>query len=206
MDTKDNYNDLMRAVRVHVTDEELADRRLKGLDRWDEMWDGVLHMVPAPSLEHQRLLDRMIGFLEPHLRTSGRGRLVSGINVFGDAGNYRIPDLTFVTAGREYIFQEDGVRGGAPDAVIEIRSSQDETYEKLPFYASLGIIEVIVIDRDSKRPELYRLAGTQYVLVQSAAQGWLRSDVMGVRFRGVEQATPQLVVEDALDPTTHVEI
>jgi hypothetical protein len=196
----------MRAVRVHVTDEELADRRSKGLDRWDEMWDGVLHMVPAPSLEHQRLLDRLIGFLEPHLRTSGRGRLVSGINLSGDAGNYRIADLTFVTARREFVFQEDGVRGGAPDAVIEIRSAHDETHEKLPFYASLGIIDVIVIDRDSKRPDLYRLAGPQYLLVQPDAQRWLRSDVMGVRFRGVEQPTPQLIVKDVLDQTIHVEI
>jgi Uma2 family endonuclease len=196
----------MRAVRVHVTDAELADRRLKGLDRWDEMWDGVLHMVPAPSLEHQRLLDRLIGFLEPHLRTSGRGRLISGINVFADAGNYRIPDLTFVATGREFILQEDGVRGGAPDAVIEIRSADDETYEKLPFYASLGITDVIVIDRGSKRPELYRLAGSQYILVQSDTNRWLRSDVMGVRFSAVEQPAARLIVEDVVDAGIHVEI
>jgi Uma2 family endonuclease len=196
----------MRAVLVHVTDQELADRRSKGLDRWDEMWDGVLHMTPAPTLEHQRLLDRLIEFLAPLLRASGRGRLVSAINVFGDAANYRIPDLTFVTAGREFILHEDGVRGGAPDAVIEIRSPHDETYEKLPFYASLGITDVIVIDRDSKRPELYRLAGSQYVLVQSDAQRWVRSDVMGVRCRGIEKPSPRLTVEEVLDPTIHVEI
>ena len=50
----------MRAVLVHVTQEQLADRRAKGLDRWDEMWEGVLHMTPAPSVEHQRILARLI--------------------------------------------------------------------------------------------------------------------------------------------------
>jgi hypothetical protein len=71
----------MRAV-VHVTDEELARRRAWGLDRWDEMWDGVLHLTPAPGFEHQLMLGRLIGFLEIHLRTAGRGQLVVGINVF----------------------------------------------------------------------------------------------------------------------------
>src|SRR5262245_62650452 len=99
----------MRAVLVHVTDSELANRRAKGLDRWDEMWEGVLHMTPAPSLEHQRILDELIVFLVGHLKNTGRGTLRSGINVFQASDNYRIPDLTFVAPGREEIFSADGV-------------------------------------------------------------------------------------------------
>lgn len=135
----------MRAV-IHIRDEELADRRSKGLDRWDEMWEGVLHMTPAPSLEHQRLLDRMIEFLGPLVREARRGTLFSGINVFRESSatpDYRIPDLTFVASGREHVFRADGVRGGGPDAVIDIRSPDDETYDKFPFYAALGVREVI---------------------------------------------------------------
>ena len=195
----------MRAVLVHVTDRELADRRAKGLDRWDEMWDGVLHMTPAPSLEHQRIVDRLIGFLEPHLRTTGRGRLFSGINVFGDLSNYRIPDLTFVAAGREHVLQDDGVRADGPDAVIEIRSPHDETYDKLPFYASLGVHELVIIDRDTKHPELYRLAGSQYVALQPDDRGWLRSETMDVRFRSLEDKAPRLAVEDVPDASRRVE-
>ena len=195
----------MRAVLVHVTDRELADRREKGLDRWDEMWDGVLHMTPAPNVEHQQILDGLIEFLRPHLRTTRRGRLVSGINVFGDASNYRIPDLTFVAAGREHILHEDGVRGEGPDAVIEIRSPHDETYDKLPFYAALGVREVVIIDRDTRHPELYRLAGSQYVALQPDDRGWLRSETMDVRFRSLEDKTPRLVVEDVPDASRRVE-
>ena len=196
----------MRAVLVHVSERELADRRSKGLDRWDEMWDGVLHITPAPMFEHQRILDRLIGFLESLVRTSGRGQLASGVNVFGAESNYRVPDLTFVAAGREFVIQEDGVRGGGPDAVIEIRSPHDETYDKFPFFASLGIREVIVIDRDSKRPELYRLAGSQYVALQEDDQGWLRSEAMNVRFGRIAGEKPRLAVEDVRDPTSRVEI
>src|SRR5437867_11848139 len=196
----------MRAVLVHVTDRELADRRSKGLDRWDEMWDGVLHMTPAPTFEHQRILDRLIGFLESLLRMSGRGQLASGVNVFGAESNYRVPDLTFVAAGREHIIHEEGVRGGGPDAIIEIRSPYDETYDKFPFFASLGVREVIVIDPDSKRPELYHLAGSQFVALQEDEQGLLRSESMNVRFGRIAGEKSQLAVVDAVDPGKRAEI
>jgi hypothetical protein len=113
----------MRAVIAHISEHELAARRRTGLDRWDEMWDGDLHMPPAPSDEHQRILDDLIELLRPLLRRSSRGTLRSGINVFDDplrSDNYRIPDLTFVAIGRDAILAADGVRGGAPDAIIEI--------------------------------------------------------------------------------------
>ena len=196
----------MRAVVVNVTDEQLAHRRSLGLDRWDEMWDGVLHMTPAPSLEHQRILDEMIVFLQPHLRTTGRGRLVSSVNVFGTGDNYRIPDLTFIAAGRQHVLHEEGIRGGGPDAVIEIRSPEDETYEKLPFYAAIGTREVVVVDRDTKRPEIYRLAGQQFVALQQDADGWLGAETMKVRFRMIDAQPARLRIEDARDVFVHIEI
>lgn len=196
----------MRAVIVHVTDEELAHRRLTGLDRWDEMWDGVLHMTPAPSLEHQRMLDGIVEFVRPLMRKTGRGELVSGINVFRESKDYRIPDLTFVAREREHLFHSDGTRGGGPDAVIEIRSPEDESYEKLPFYGTIGVHEVIVIDRDSKRVEIYRLTGSRHVLLQPDPDGWLRAETMQVRLRTIEGEPPHVRIEHAADPATSVEI
>ncbi len=75
---------------------------------------GCCTCPPAPNREHQRILARLIAFLEPRIRTSGRGTLEAGIKVFRDVGpveDYRIPDLTFVAAGREDILHNDGVRG-----------------------------------------------------------------------------------------------
>ena len=196
----------MRAVLVHVTDQELAHRRSIGADHWDEMWEGVLHMTPAPSLEHQRILGQLVVFLEPLLRSLKRGTLLPGINVFRTPTNYRIPDLTFVAAGREDVLSDAGVReGGSPDAVIEIRSPEDETYEKFPFYAAIGTREVIVIDRDTKRPEIYRLAGSELAMLQPDAEGWVRAETMSVRFRAPEGRSA-LQIEDIIDPTIVVEI
>src|SRR5881275_2826328 len=101
----------MKALIVQVPEEELARRRQTGIDRWDEMWEGVLHMAPAPNYEHQRILDVLIERLGPLLRSTGRGTLRSGINVFHSISskeNYRIPDLTFVASGREHVIADDG--------------------------------------------------------------------------------------------------
>ena len=151
-------------------------------------------------------LDRFLG---PLCEQSERGVLALGINVFGDATttqDYRIPDLTFVAAGRQHIVAADGIRGGGPDAVIEVRSPDDESYEKFPFFARLGVREVIVIDRDSKRPELYRLAGSQFVALQEDGQGLLRSESMNVRFGRIAGEKPRLAVVDAVDPGKRAEI
>lgn len=191
----------MRAV-VHVREEELAERRAKGLDRWDEMWEGVLHMTPAPSVEHQRIVMELVEFLRPLLRESGRGTLIGQVNVFHEVRpftNYRIPDLVFVAAGREHVLARDGVRGEGPDAVIEIRSPEDETYEKLPFYAAIGVREAIVCDRDSKAIEIFRLEGVEYVALHPGGDGWLFSTVLGVKWRRADGLPACLQIEDLHD-------
>lgn len=197
----------MKALILQVSEEALARRRQTGVDRYDEMWEGVLHMAPAPAYEHQRMVSAIDRFLGSLCDRHVRGTLAPGINVFGEASegqDYRIPDLTFVAAARRGIIAPDGIRGGGPDGVIEIRSPEDETYDKLPFFARLGVREVIVVDRDTKETEIYRLAGREYVRVSRDRHGWLRSEVLNVRF--ARTPSSRLVIEDLTDPSTRVEI
>jgi Uma2 family endonuclease len=197
----------MRAVVVEVSEADLAFRRRTGLDRWDEVWDGVLHMAPAPTDEHQRIVDELIEFLRPLLRKSSRGTLRSGINVFDEVSplqNYRIPDLTFVSAERTGIMKADGIRGGGPDAVIEVRSPSDETYEKLPFFAKLAVREVIVIDRDTKAVEVFRLSGEAYNRTTAEGEGRLQSETLSVRFS--RTSAGRLLLEDLRPPGAQTEI
>jgi Uma2 family endonuclease len=199
----------VKAVMLEVDPNLLEHRRRLGLDHHDEMWEGVLHMTPAPANEHQRMLDELLVFLVPLLRRTARGSLRSGINVFDETApkeNYRIPDLTFVAAGRESLFAEDGIRGGGPDAVIEIRSPNDESYEKLPFFLKLGVREALIIDRDTKRVDLFASEGGEYVRQAPDAAGIVMSNVLRVRFRTIEGTRPRLVAADADDPRTQAEI
>src|SRR2546421_12975529 len=55
----------MRVVMLEAPAELIAERRRKGWDRFDEMWDGVLHMVPPPSGWHQRFGTKLVVVIEP---------------------------------------------------------------------------------------------------------------------------------------------
>jgi Uma2 family endonuclease len=194
---------------LEVDPSLLEQRRRLGLDRRDEMWEGVLHMTPAPANEHQRILDELLFFLMGHLRRTKRGTIRSGINVFDESSpleSYRIPDLTFVAAGREALLVEDGIRGGGPDAVIEIRSPNDESYEKLPFFAKLGVREVIIVDRDTKRVEVLALDGGRYDARALEADGSLVSRALGVRWQVLAGDPARLRVADAKDATVTAEV
>ena len=59
--------------------------------------------------------------------------------------------------------------------MVEIRSPEDETIEKLPFYAALGVREVWVIDRDTWAPRIYELRGKTLEEKKPDADGWLNS-------------------------------
>ena len=46
----------------------LESRRVSGLDRLDEVWEGVLHLVPAPNYGHARLTQQLAEILGPLAR------------------------------------------------------------------------------------------------------------------------------------------
>ncbi len=45
----------MEAILPEVPPETLAWRKRTGNDRFDEMWEGVLHMTPAPGVRTRAL-------------------------------------------------------------------------------------------------------------------------------------------------------
>jgi len=50
----------MKVVMAQAPESLLDQRRRTGADRWDEIWDGVLHMPPMPNREHQDLEGTMV--------------------------------------------------------------------------------------------------------------------------------------------------
>lgn len=96
--------------------------------------------------------------------------------------DYRIPDIVVLTPERASIDRNEYFEG-APEVVVEIRSPGDETEEKLPFYAELGVPEVWVIDRDSSVVCLHRLANAAYALIAVDAHGWHWSVATGIGLR-----------------------
>lgn len=74
----------MRAVVCDFRPAGLARRRAIGIDRWDEVWDGVLHIPPNPTVEHQRILVELVVFILPLMKRAARGTFVSQLVVVAD--------------------------------------------------------------------------------------------------------------------------
>jgi Uma2 family endonuclease len=195
----------MRAVIPTVPPGLLAWRKQTGADKWDEMWEGVLHMAPSPNREHQDLE----GAIEAYLRTKwtplGGNRVYLNINVASVGGwphDYRIPGLVLLTSSGLGVDRNEYFEG-APDVVVEIRSAGDESYEKLEFYARIGVPEVWIIDRDSKTSEIHVLTAGRYELQSPGIGGWSLSAV------GIELGpgtTGKLAIRIARDEGTRQEL
>jgi Uma2 family endonuclease len=181
----------MRALILEVPESLLEERRRTGADLWDEVWDGVLHMVPAPSRWHQRFGGKLYVTLEPVAVTLGLEASYETSVYRSNVGerDYRTPDLVFYHPS---FGSERGVEGKA-ELVIEILSPGDETYEKLPFYAEVGVREVVVVHPETRALELFLPEAGKMKKVSPDAAGSLRSKALGVTFTPV--AGPKLRLE-----------
>ena len=141
----------------------------------------------------------------PVLAPARQAKVYHQINVASIGGwqdNYRIPDLVLLLPERFTIDRNEYFEG-APSAVVEIHSPGDESYEKLPFYAELGVPEVWIIHRDSKEPEVHVRKRKNYQKAKPAA-GWLLGPETGVELA----RTPggKLAVRIAGDDSTRREL
>lgn len=166
----------MKAVMLEVPEALLAERSRLGIDGRDEMWNGVLHMVPPASGNHQRLAAWLLRTLAP---AADEKKLVmtceTGLWAADD--DYKVPDLL---AAPEPRWSNRGVE--VPSAlVIEILSPGDETLEKIEWYSAMGVDEVVVIHRDTLVVSRYDAAG----ISAPSHDGWFDLRSLGGRVRGI---------------------
>ena len=137
---------------LEVPQALLDERRARGADRWDEMWEGELHMVPPPSEQHQAIGSALFVALTPLAAARGLvARYETGLFRPGVDDDYKVPDQVYV---RPELRSQRGIEGGA-SLVVEILSPNDETYQKLDWYARVGVNEVLVIDPETRGVELF---------------------------------------------------
>jgi Uma2 family endonuclease len=160
----------MRALLLDVPQSMLDERSRLGHDRLDEMWDGVLHMVPPPGGPHQQRGTALIVILHALSKQCGlNATYETGLFAVGRDDDYRVPDNV---VSRPENRTARGVEGRA-ELVVEFRSPNDESYEKLPFYARMEVQEVLILDGSAI--DLRRLVDGGYVAVdpQPGVSGWV---------------------------------
>jgi Uma2 family endonuclease len=178
----------MRALLLEPDPKWLEERRRLGHDRFDEVWDGVLHVVPSPTVEHQRFESALERVLYP-IVTKHDLEIFHNLDILdrhrGDK-NYRQPDIAIVSP-RDLMSR--GINGHA-ELVIEIRSPNDESYEKLPFYEQCEIPEYWIVHPVTRVFEVFSLQQGAYLKATPDANGVVHAPRFDLRLSTV--AGPKL--------------
>jgi Uma2 family endonuclease len=172
-----------------LIDPLIAERKRRGIDLYDEVWEGMYVMPSMPNNAHQLLVGDLGDIFHEVVKKSGRGRSYPGANVSdrrkGWEHNHRVPDLLVVLNNSRAIDCGTHFCGG-PDFLVEIQSPGDDTEEKVPFYGSIGVRELLIIHRDKRTLRLLRLEEDELVLVKPSVlrgKAWLVSEVLPLAFR-----------------------
>jgi len=143
-------------------DELLERRRRSGLDRCDEIWEGVLHMVPAPSHAHAAVEAQLVMILGPPARIAGL-ETTGQCNIGEDERDFRVPDGALHRPGAS------GTWHPTAALVVEIVSPGDESWEKLPFYAVHGVDELLIVDPAARSVDWLALRDGEYRPIDHSA-------------------------------------
>lgn len=133
----------------------LERRRRSGLDRLDEVWEGVLHMVPAPSFEHGAVETQLARLLGPLADTAGLV-MTGQFNLGESEHDFRVPDGGLHRPGASGTWQPTAA------LVIEIVSPGDESWQKFQFYAEHHVDEVLIVDPGEHSVHWRMLAESEY--------------------------------------------
>lgn len=134
----------------------LERRRRAGADRLDEVWEGVYHMVPAPTGEHAYVHNQLTELLSPPARAAGLVPAMGEFNLGENEDDFRVPD------GGLHRGVPRGTWHATAAMVVEIVSPGDESWEKLPFYAAHNVEELLIVDPHKQSVSWLALAGGEY--------------------------------------------
>lgn len=126
-----------------------------------ELFDGSLHMTPAPTPRHQRIQRNLGNILEAAARSAGL-ELLEGVNVRLKPGRIPIPDLV-VTAAID--FDQPVIEATDVRLVCEVLSPSNAATDKvlkMHYYAAGGIEWYLLVEQENGTLHLYRRLGRHY--------------------------------------------
>jgi len=150
---------LVRDPQPVEFEQLLERRRMLGQDLLDEVWEGVYHMNPAPAGRHADIVQQIAELLGPPARGAGLLPMISIFNL-GEPDNYRVPD------GGLHRERADRVYYATTALVVEVVSPGDETWDKLDFYATHHVDELLIVDPAKRTVDCLSLSGGQYEPVE----------------------------------------
>lgn len=133
-----------------------------------ELVDGQVHVTPAPSPLHQRLVGRLFRLLSEYFRAPAEV-FVAPIDVILTPHDVVQPDLVVVANPAQV--SSRGIED-APLLVIEVLSPTTTTYDrttKAQRYGALGVPHYWIVDPEARIIECFRRHEAAYQLIGSFA-------------------------------------
>ncbi|MBI2764279.1 MAG: Uma2 family endonuclease [Chloroflexi bacterium] len=112
-----------------------------------ELLEGVLHKMPSPTLEHQRIVGALYVALLGHSARAGGEAALSPLDIELGEKTVLQPDVIYLAPDQSDIAR-DHIHG-APALIVEVASPGTRKYdvqEKLPAYAFYGVREAWIVD------------------------------------------------------------
>src|SRR4051812_18587921 len=90
----------MAILADYILDSLIEERKRLGLDRYDEVWEGMYVMPSMPTNTHQKLVADLSDILTEVIKRAALGEHFPGANVSdrrrGWKQNHRVPDIVVV--------------------------------------------------------------------------------------------------------------
>jgi Uma2 family endonuclease len=129
-----------------------------------EIVSGVLLMAPAPNLWHQRIVSKIIAFLDRYVDEPGHGHVYPGpdVRLFQEVFQ---PDIV-VVLNKNFAKEAKLVINDAPDLAIEVASPGTASYDRITKYhryARAGLSEYWMVDPQKRAIEVLALENGAYL-------------------------------------------
>jgi Uma2 family endonuclease len=131
-------------------------------------------MNPAPHSGHAAIQQQLAELLGPLAREAG---LIPRLGIFniGQPDDYRVPDGGLLRRGPDAVYLSTAA------LVVEIVSPRDESWDKLDFYASHNVEEVLIVDPQEGRVHWPGLTEGRYQPVERSGLIELGPDELAAR-------------------------
>lgn len=167
----------------------LKRRQYSGGDRLDEVWNGVYIVMPPPNNEHQEMVGLFVAAFIAALQPQAGARVIPGGGITDRrdewTNNFRCPDVAIYLPGNAAEDRDTHYLGG-PDVAVEIVSKGDRSRDKFDFYATVGVRELLYVERRPWALDLYRLEANMWTRVgrsELSTSAVLESNVLPLNFR-----------------------
>ncbi|MFF5217272.1 Uma2 family endonuclease [Micromonospora sp. NPDC000442] len=135
-----------------------------------ELFDGSLHVTPAPTPRHQRISRKLGNILEAAAEAVGL-ELLEAVNVRLRPGRVPVPDLVITTP---VDLDDPYIEAADVRLVCEIISPGNAATDnvlKMHYYAAAGIEWYLLVEQTTGALRLYQRRGRHYVEHQAVKRG-----------------------------------